>query len=95
MASKEWMERVTHVGMPGWDRCNGYKPTEGIRAVQRTKVLSEYYDNRITQEKWQEDVFKAARMARNFIFHADHTTPKEVVELLSHLYEERYGSALI
>lgn len=71
------------------------RQTFDYRAVQRTKVLSEYNANRITQEKWQEDIFKAARMARNFNFHADHTTPKEVVELLSRMYEERYGSALI
>ena len=32
MVSKQWLDRVTHLAAPGWDRCEGYQPTEAIRA---------------------------------------------------------------
>ena len=32
MVSAQWLDRVTHLAAPGWDRCEGYHPTDGIRA---------------------------------------------------------------
>lgn len=32
MVSAQWLDRVTHIAAPGRDRCEGYHPTQGIRA---------------------------------------------------------------
>lgn len=32
LVGKQWMDRVTHISAPGFERCNGYQPTPSIRA---------------------------------------------------------------
>lgn len=32
-ASKTWLQRVTHLSAPGYAECEGYAPTEGIKAA--------------------------------------------------------------
>lgn len=32
LVGEQWMERVTHIAAPGFDRCDGYQPTPSIRA---------------------------------------------------------------
>lgn len=33
MVGQQWMDRVTHIAAPGFERCAGYKPTASIRAA--------------------------------------------------------------
>lgn len=32
MAGAQWMQRVTHIAAPGYEKCDGYQPTPSIRA---------------------------------------------------------------